>query len=114
MTVTILGTVPSKANNYRFGNGRVYKPKALTDYENSFFLQCNQYRNKNIKGFFEMHLDVYYPSNRSDLDGALKVVLDILQNKVKAIDNDNKMVRLVANKYVDKLKPRIEFEIIEL
>ena len=38
MTVTILGTVPSKANNYRFGNGRVYKPKALTDYENSFLL----------------------------------------------------------------------------
>lgn len=114
MKVTILGTVPSKSNNYRVGNGKFYKPKTLVDYENSFFLQCNHYRNRNIQGFFELYIDVYYPSNRSDLDGALKAVLDILQKKVNAIANDNKMVKIVAQKFVDKEKPRVELEIIEL
>lgn len=112
--VTIYGKVPSKANNYKVGDGVFYKPKAITDYENAFFLQCNQYRNRNIQGFFELYLDVYYPSNRSDLDGALKLILDVLQRKVNAIKNDNKMVKLVANKYVDKINPRVELELIEL
>lgn len=114
MKVTIYGTVPSKANNYQIGKGKFFKPKTIIDYENSFYLQCNEYRNKNIEGFFEMYIDVYYPGNRSDLDNAMKVVLDILQHKVNAIKNDNKLVKLVACKYVDKVKPRVEFEIIEL
>ncbi|MGN6438519.1 MAG: RusA family crossover junction endodeoxyribonuclease [Agriterribacter sp.] len=114
MKVTIIGQVPSKSNLYRIGKQGFYKPKILTDYENAFFLQCNHYRNKMISGFFELYLDVYYPSNRSDLDNALKIVLDVLQKKVKAIENDNKMVKLVANKFVSKENPRVEFEIIEL
>jgi Holliday junction resolvase RusA-like endonuclease len=36
--------------------------------------------------------------------------LDCLQ-KVKAISNDNKCIKIVANKFLDKLNPRIEFEI---
>jgi Holliday junction resolvase RusA-like endonuclease len=86
------------------------KTKALKEYEASFFLQCNHYRNKNMEGFFELHLDVFYPANRADLDNSLKVVLDCLQH-VKAIPNDNKCTRIVANKFVDKANPRIEFEL---
>lgn len=114
---TIYGNPPSKSNCYRIvtinGHGALAKTKALKQYENDFFIQCNKYRNRNINGYFEFHIDVFYPSQRSDLDNVLKCCLDCLQ-KVKAIKNDNKCVKIVANKFLDKLNPRITFEIVEV
>jgi Holliday junction resolvase RusA-like endonuclease len=95
------------------GHGSLAKTKAMKQYENDFFIQCNHYRNKNIQGYFEIYVDVYYPNQRADLDNSLKVCLDCLQ-KVKAIDNDNKCVKIVAQKFLDKANPRIEFELVEL
>lgn len=116
-TQMISGNCPSKSNCYRIvtinGRSSLSKSKALKDYENSFFMQCGHYRNKDISGYFELHLRVFYPSQRSDLDNSLKIVLDCLQ-RVKAIRNDNKCVRIVAEKYVDKITPRIEFELVEV
>ena len=68
------------------------------------------YRNADIADYFELHVRVFYPSQRSDLDNSLKVVLDCLQ-RVKAIWNDNRCVKIVAEKFLDKEKPRIEFEL---
>ena len=116
-TQTIYGTPPSKSNSYRIitlnGHGSLCKTKALKQYENDFYIQCDKYRNRNIKGYFEIYIDVYYPSQRADLDNSLKCVLDCLQ-KVKAIDNDNKAVKIVAQKFLDKTNPRIEFKIHEI
>lgn len=94
-------------------NNRMFKSKALSDYEKSFYLQSSVYRNANITGLFELNLKVFYPANRADLDNSLKVVLDCLQY-VKAIPNDNKCIRIVAEKYVDRDNPRIEFELTEV
>ena len=109
---TILGNTPSKSNCYRIinikGHSSLCKTKALTDFESKFYIQCNQYRNVNIKGYFELHLKVFYPSERSDLDNSLKIILDCLQ-KVRAIENDNRCVKIVAEKFLDKERPRIEF-----
>lgn len=91
----------------------MYKSKALSDYEKNFYLQSKVYRNANITGLFEINLKVYYPANRADLDNSLKVVLDCLQ-KVGAIPNDNKCVKIIAEKYIDKDKPRIEFILNEV
>lgn len=114
MKQIIQGVCPSKSNLYRVDpKGSMYKTKALTAYENAFFIQCNHYRDKNIQGYFEIHIDVYYPHQKSDLDNAMKVVLDCLQ-MCKAIKNDNKCVKIVANKFLDKKEPRIEFEIKEV
>lgn len=117
MREIIKGIVPSKSNCYKIitisGHGSLCKSKALKEYEQSFYLQCQIYRNKNITGLFEIDLDVYYPSNRSDLDNSLKCVLDCLQ-KVKAIDNDNKCVKITASKFIDKENPRIEFTLTEI
>lgn len=113
MRQVIEGVCPSKSNCYRIGQKGLFKTKALSDYEKSFYLQCNQYRNRNIEGLFEFYVDVYYPANRADLDNACKVILDCLQH-VKAIKNDNTCVKLVAQKFIDKAKPRIEFEIREV
>lgn len=84
------------------------KTAALKKYENDFFIQANRYRNLNVDEYFEFEIDVYYPTQRSDLDNSLKVVLDCLQ-KINAIKNDNKCTRIIANKFLDKLNPRIEF-----
>lgn len=117
MEQVILGRVPSKSNLYRIvtinGHGSLAKTKAIKDYEKSFYLQCNEYRGRNIQGLFEFYIDVYYPSNRADLDNSLKVCLDCLQ-QCKAIKNDNNCTKIVARKFVDKNNPRIEFKIVEL
>lgn len=111
----IYGQPPSKANTYKIitfkGHGSLAKTPALKAYEQKFYLQCGAYRNKNISGFFELYCDVYFQSNQPDLDNSLKNLLDCLQ-ACKAIKNDRYCVKIVANKYVDKNNPRIEFTIV--
>ena len=117
MKQIISGQVPSKSNSYKIitlnNHGSLAKTTALKDYERSFYLQCNQYRNKLIKGLFELHLSVYNSSQRPDLDNSFKIVLDCLQ-MCKAIDNDRNCVKITAEKFVDKANPRIEFIITEV
>ena len=114
VTGVVLGNTPSKSNCYRIiklgKHSSLAKTKALKQYEDSFFMQVGKYRGVCIDEYFEFEIDVYYPSNRSDLDNSLKVVLDCLQ-KSKVIKNDNKCVKIIARKFVDKNNPRIEFEI---
>lgn len=107
----IYGQPPSKSNSYRIvtikGHGALAKTAAIKDYEQKFFLQC-PYRGKMINGFFELYIDAYFHSNLPDLDNALKVILDCLQT-CKAINNDRQCVKIVAQKFIDKNNPRIEF-----
>ena len=114
---TISGKVPSKSNSYKVitvgGHGSLAKHERLKAYERSFYLQCDKYRNAGISSLFEFYVDVYYPSNRADLDNSLKIILDCLQ-QCKAINNDNLCVKIVARKFVDKENPRIEFRIEKL
>lgn len=114
MIQIIQGQCPSKSNCYKVittnGHGSIAKHVNLTLYEKSFYLQCNEYRNKMIKGLFELELNVYNGSQRPDLDNAMKVILDCLQS-CKAIENDRNCVKIVAQKFVDKVNPRIEFSI---
>lgn len=112
---------PSKANQYKIitvvtngkKHGSLSKTDAMHKYEHDFYLQCGAYRNKNISGFFELYVDVYFHSNQPDLDNSLKVILDCLQG-CKAIKNDRNCVKIVANKFVDRNNPRIEFTIVEV
>lgn len=62
-------------------------------------------RDANIDSLFEFEIDVFYPSKRSDLDNALKCVLDCLQ-KARVIKNDNNCCKIVARKFIDKENPR--------
>lgn len=113
----IFGTPPSKSNAYKIITlpGKKGIPKyslgktpSLVRYERDFYLQCNKYRDANIEWHFELIVDVFYPNQRSDLDNSLKIILDCLQ-KVKAIKNDNRCTKIIINKYLDKINPRIEF-----
>lgn len=113
----IYGSIPSKSNQYKIitlaGHGSLAKTSAMKEFEKKFYLQCGAYRNKNINGFFELYADVYFQSNQPDLDNSLKGLLDCLQ-MCKAIKNDRNCVKIVANKFIDKTNPRIEFTIVEV
>lgn len=112
----VYGQVPSKSNQYRIvtisGHGSLAKTDALENYEKAFYQQCNL-RDRCLSGFFELYIDVYFQSDRSDLDNSLKVVLDCLQT-IRAIKNDRQCTLIYARKFIDKHNPRIEFSIKEV
>ena len=114
---TIMMQVPSKSNSYRIitlgGHASLAKTTALKTFESAFYMQCGHYRNLNIDKHFEFYAKVYYPSMRSDIDNSLKILLDSSQ-KAKIIKNDNLCVKVVAEKFIDKLNPRVEFKIITI
>lgn len=116
--VTIPGQVPAKSNCYKVittgGHGGLAKQEALKRYEKAFYWQLPaSYRNLLIRGPFEIHLRVYFSSTRNDLDNSLKCILDCLQY-TKTINNDNQCARIVADKFVDRTSPRIEFRLVEV
>ena len=114
---TVIGQAPSKSNSYRIifidGHPSLKKTPATEAYEKSFFWQVGDYRNLKIKGAFELYIRVFFSSMRNDLDNSLKAVLDCLQY-TNTISNDNQCCKIIAEKFVDKLSPRIEFKIVTI
>jgi Holliday junction resolvase RusA-like endonuclease len=108
--IIIKGQVPSKSNGYRIGGNRLYKTVDLKEYEVSFEWQIRNHKGETISIPFQIWIDVYFQSNRSDLDNAAKVILDCLQN-CGMIANDRLCSFLVMRKHIDKENPRIEFRI---
>ena len=115
--ITVAGQVPSKSNSYRVvalnGHGSLARSAALVRYATNFYLQMGAYRDLGVQGLFELYADVYFTSMGHDLDNSLKVLLDCLQ-KGGAIRNDNRCVKIVARKFIDRLNPRVELKIVEL
>lgn len=72
-------------------------------------MQCSL-RGTMVASRFKIVIDVYFASDRPDLDNALKVTLDCLQG-CKAIKNDRLCAEIHARKLIDKANPRIEFTI---
>jgi Holliday junction resolvase RusA-like endonuclease len=118
----IPGNPPSKSNAYKIistfikgggrGPGSLAKTKALIEYEKKFFMCMNpNYRNLELDHYFKIEGNVYYPSNRSDLDNSLKIILDCLQRVTKTIKNDNKCVEIHFHRAVDTANPRIEIKL---
>ena len=112
----IYGQPPSKSNSYKIitiaGHSRLGKTEATKRYEQSFFMQCSL-RKREISKRFKLTIDVYFASDRPDLDNSLKSTLDCLQS-CGAIKNDRLCAEIHARKLIDKMNPRIEFDIEEL
>lgn len=113
---TIYGQPPSKSNSYKIitikGHSKLGKTDATKKYELDFFMQCSL-RKKGICKRFKLTVDVFFRSDRPDLDNAMKILLDCLQT-CGAINNDRLCAEIHARKLIDKVNPRIEFEIEEL
>lgn len=107
----IYGQIPAKANNYKISGGRMYKSSEMAQYERDFAKQW--VRTDTITERFELAVSVYFRSNASDLDNALKAILDMLQN-VKAIENDRNCMKIEAVKCIDRLNPRIELKLTKI
>lgn len=116
-TETIYGQVVSKANNYKVGNDKhggryIIKSEEIRAYERSFIEQCQVYKDRKINCRFILYAVVYESSVRYDLDNALKTILDCLQ-MVGAITDDNLCCKIIAEKRIDKQRPRVVFAIQE-
>ena len=117
-TEIIYGEVVAKANHYMAvpaadGQNRIIKDEVIRNYEKSFLSQCKIYRNKLIAKPFYLVADVFYCSERKDIDNSLKTMLDGLQY-AKAITDDNLCYQIRATKHIDRRRPRVEYSIIEL
>lgn len=112
----IYGQPPSKSNEkkivYFKGHAGIAKTRQQKLYEQSFFMQCGL-RSLRIATKFKLTVDVYFKSNRPDLDNAMKIILDCLQ-ACGVVENDRLCSEIYARKLIDKVNPRIEFEIEEL
>ena len=111
----IHGQIIAKANHYQAvpgknGERRIIKDEAIRAYERSFMEQCRIYKDRNVNCYFTLYVAVYESSVRYDLDNALKTLLDCLQ-MVKAITDDNLCRKIVAEKRIDKYRPRVVFGI---
>ena len=112
---TIKGQVIAKANHYQavpgtMGTRRIIKDWQVRQYEEDFARQCTLYKDRLVSCKFKLFLRVFHSSIRYDLDNSLKTILDCLQ-AVRAIKDDKLCYSIVADKYIDKYNPRIEFAI---
>lgn len=111
----IFGHCQSKANSRRLVVHRAtrkpmfIKNKKALDFEKDFI---NQVRGNApfvpIEHDVELKCEIYYPSNRNDLDESL--VMDCLQ-KAGIIKNDRQIKRKIISGFVDKEQPRVEIEL---
>lgn len=62
-----------------------------------------------LEGDVDLECRVYFENRRRDLDGVIKVLLDVLQGVLYG--NDRQIHRLVFVKLYDKTNPRVEVEV---
>lgn len=113
---TIYGHVVAKSNHYAvssYGDGHLYKDKAIRGYEQNFARQCKIYKDRMISTPFILYIKVFFKSKSSDLDNALKTILDCLQY-VRAITDDNLCMQIHAEKGIDHRRPRVVFGLKEI
>lgn len=110
--ITIFGQVPAKANNYQVTANGIVKGSIVKAYEKAAILQLNaRWHYGTITERFTLQIDIYYASERYDLDNSLKTFLDILQY-AKIIANDSQCYHIEAHKHIDKRAPRVCFRLI--
>ena len=99
MIQTIYGIIPSKSNLYKTTrNGIFYKDKKVKEYEKSFYLQCDVYRNKLIIGDFAIKIKAYLKNPSQDLDGVFKCFFDT-KHFEGCPDDDSLYAELMRNGY---------------
>lgn len=128
ISVVIHGQTFSKSNSriftYISGKPRLIKKKEVQDFVNTSLLQLkSQLRNHTtFEGKVIFEANIYYRSNRSDLDESL--LMDIVEQKkdkktgiilFKGIyKNDRQIVEKHIYKHIDKNNPRAEITVTEI
>jgi Holliday junction resolvase RusA-like endonuclease len=100
---------------YRRGKGRgFYKTPEATAWWARVQLAAKiaMRRREPLTGSLAVTLRFYFPSGRNDVDGGIKSVLDACQGIV--FPSDNAVRRLLVEKGMDVMRPRVEAEIVEI
>ncbi len=113
----IFGIFVSKTNHYQsvpdgMSGSRIILDEVYRKYQTNFLSQIQVYKDRLINSPFILYADVYYISNRFDLDNSIKSLLDLLQD-ANAITNDKLCIEIHAKKHLDRINPRVEFSIVE-
>lgn len=117
--IIIKGQCPSKSNQYKIvtikpKNRKPYsslaKSKQVKAFEKLFIEQLKKYDKPETFGYFMISIFVYFDNVRSDIDNALKVLLDILQSQSWII-NDSFCQEIRIQKKIDTINPRIRFKL---
>lgn len=113
----IFGVIVSKSNHYmsvpdKENGSRIVLDDVYKKYQSKFLSQIRIYKDRMINFPFILYADIFYFSDRFDLDNSIKSLLDLLQD-AKAITNDKLCVEIHCKKHIDKNNPRVEYSIIE-
>lgn len=108
--------IPPLANQYRQFDrkrGFYYRTKEADQYK----LRVGKYAVANglwmpSDGPVAVTVHIHRPRKSGDIDGYLKVLLDVLEGI--AYVNDKQIVELHAHRHDDKLNPRVEVEVTAL
>lgn len=109
----IILPLPTSINaTYKTGNGRFYKSEKARIWEKEAMIAYLQQRDSSY--YFDLGMPLYlgikmFVKRDRDIDSGLKIILDFLQGRVYA--NDNQINHLEVQKFVDKDNPRVEISI---
>ena len=112
---TILGEPASKANQRRVilvgKHPRVIKSQKAIEYLRSFAAQCPR-SNPLLLEDLELEVEIWFASRRPDLDGAVSLIMDALQDLVIKNDRQIKVIKAFWN--LDRENPRSRIQLRQL
>ena len=82
----------------------ITRPPAPNTPARSQYLQANRYK---------LSVKAFRSCNRGDVDNFLKTIQDALQDSGLILD-DSQLDKVIAEKFIDKMRPRIEFTLTKL
>lgn len=104
MKVVLLGKPISVNALYR--GRRFLTPIGKKTKEDYYYQAKAQYHGKALQGPVTLEITIYVPNPRTDLDGALKGLLDSLNGVL--FEDDSQIMEIHAVKKIDKVNPRVE------
>ena len=115
MKYIIQGNIPRKSNQRQIVTNKItgkpipIKSKKALAYCVSFELQMTKYKPYPcLEGDVKLIATIYYRTRKNDL--SVELLMDLIE-KVKLIKNDRQIRELQVRGKIDKVEPRVEFEI---
>jgi crossover junction endodeoxyribonuclease RusA len=110
MNVLTLPYPPSTNNLYATVRGRRVLSREGRQYKERAAILAVAHGMKPVDGEVVVTLKVYRPRRAGDLDNSIKAVLDSV--KGLAWRDDSQVKRIEAERFEDKVNPRVEMEVI--
>ena len=112
---TVEGKPQPKQRARRGKGGRWYTPPETRQYQRAVAwaatVAASAHPRWSLHGSFELHVRMFMPDRRRrDADNVVKAISDSLNGV--AFTDDAQVVRVVADKALDRERPRVEVEVV--